>query len=146
MMATRVKRQSGFSLIEVLVTIVVVALGLLGFAGLQAYSLKSNRAALQRSYATMLAYDIADCMRVNRTNALAGAYNLTFTTPATAGTVAGDDMVLWKAALAGNLPNGQGQITNPIGRPNNYFLIEIRWAENIDNARTIPPFQTEISI
>lgn len=140
------RRQRGFSLIEILVTIVVVALGLLGFAGLQAYSLKSNRTALQRSYATMMAYDIADCMRVNRNRALAGDYNLGFAAPATSGSVAGDDMVAWKASISTNLPNGQGRISRPIGKPSNFFLIEIRWDENVDDNITIAPFKLETSL
>ena len=129
-------------MIEVLVTIVIVSLGLLGFAGLQMHSLKSNATALHRSYATMLAYDIADCMRVNRAAAIAGNYNLDFATAATSGTVQGDDMVTWKAALASSLPNGQGKITvNAQGD----VQIEVRWAENINSNRTLT-FITQTSL
>lgn len=64
----------GFTLIEVLITMVVIALGLLGLAGLQATNLKNNQSAYFRSQATQLAYDIADRMRVNNKN-LAADYN-----------------------------------------------------------------------
>jgi type IV pilus assembly protein PilV len=59
------RRQSGFSLIEVLVTMFVIAIGLLGFAGLQAYSLKSNTLATQRSLAAMHSHSIIESIRAN---------------------------------------------------------------------------------
>lgn len=136
------KHQSGFSMIEVLVTIVVVSLGLLGFAGLQAHSLKSSTIALHRSYATMLAYDIVDCMRANRAAAIGSNYNLGFATPAVGGTVAGDDMVAWKTALTNSLPGGQGQVTvNAQGS----VQVDIRWGESINSDRTLT-FTTQTSL
>lgn len=55
----------GFSLIEVLVAIIVLAVGLLGVGGLQVLSLRNNHSAYLRSQATYLAYDIIDSIRVN---------------------------------------------------------------------------------
>lgn len=60
------KIERGFTLIEVLVAMVVLSIGLLGLAGLQATSLKSNQSAYHRSQATQLAYEMADRMRANR--------------------------------------------------------------------------------
>ncbi|MCX7101946.1 MAG: type IV pilus modification protein PilV, partial [Methylobacter sp.] len=59
------KQTAGFTLIEVLIAMLVLAVGLLGLAGLQATSLKSNQSAYNRSQATQLAYDLADRMRAN---------------------------------------------------------------------------------
>ncbi len=59
------RRHLGFSLIEVLITLVVFALGVLTVAGLQTISKKSNFQAVQRTTATMLAYDILERMRAN---------------------------------------------------------------------------------
>jgi type IV pilus assembly protein PilV len=59
------KKQGGFTLIEVLVAVVVLAGGLLGLAGLQARGLSNNQSAYNRSQATQFAYDIADRMRAN---------------------------------------------------------------------------------
>lgn len=73
----RRKTQSGLSLLEVLVSIVVLAIGLLGLAGLQMTALKSGHSAYMRSQATVLAYDLADRMRASRVAALAGAYDST---------------------------------------------------------------------
>lgn len=59
------RRNLGFSLIEVLITLVVFAFGVLTVAGLQTISKKSNFQAVQRTTATMLAYDILERMRAN---------------------------------------------------------------------------------
>ncbi|MDT8385068.1 MAG: type IV pilus modification protein PilV [Gammaproteobacteria bacterium] len=56
---------SGFTLIEVLVTVVVVSIGLLGLAGLQINGLRANLSSEARSKATLLASDIIERMRAN---------------------------------------------------------------------------------
>ncbi len=66
----------GFSLIEVLIALVVLAIGLLGLATLQMTSLQFNSDAYLRSQATVLAYDIADRMRSNMTGVVAGNYTV----------------------------------------------------------------------
>ena len=58
-------KNTGFTLIEVLIAMIILAVGLLGLAGLQATSLRNNQSAYNRSVATQLAYDIADRMRAN---------------------------------------------------------------------------------
>jgi type IV pilus assembly protein PilV len=55
----------GFTLVEVLVAVLVLAVGLLGLAGLQLASMKSNHSAYRRSQATIAAYDLLDRMRAN---------------------------------------------------------------------------------
>jgi len=55
----------GFTLIEVLVTVVVVSIGLLGLAGLQINGLRANVSSEARSKATLLASDIIERMRAN---------------------------------------------------------------------------------
>lgn len=56
---------SGFSLIEVLIALVILALGLLGFALLQTLNLRYTQSANYRTQATNLAYDLLDQMRSN---------------------------------------------------------------------------------
>lgn len=143
------RSQNGFSLIEVLITIVIIALGLLGFAGLQTYALKSNRIAMQRSLATMQAYDIVDSMRANRAAAIASGYNqdyvnATCTTPTASGAVAADDLAAWNAAIACALPAGQGKITVAA---NGTVTIWIKWKESTTAADAyLAPWSTETSI
>ncbi|MCS6948044.1 MAG: type IV pilus modification protein PilV, partial [Steroidobacteraceae bacterium] len=71
----------GFTLIEALIAVLVLSIGLLGIAGLQLASLQTNSVAYQRSQATMLAYDLLDRMRANRTAALNGAYDRNYGDP-----------------------------------------------------------------
>ena len=63
--ATRV-RQRGFSLLEVLVSIVILAIGLLGLAGLQTKANEVEMEAYQRSVALMLVQDMADRISAGR--------------------------------------------------------------------------------
>ena len=58
--------QSGFSLIEVLVSIVVLSFGLLGMVGMQAAALQANREARLQSSAVVLARELAEMVRGNK--------------------------------------------------------------------------------
>jgi len=60
-----VQRQSGTSLIEVLVAVAILAIGLLGIAGLQLVSKQSTFDSTQRTTATMLANFIIERIRAN---------------------------------------------------------------------------------
>jgi|SRR5581483_2616758 type IV pilus assembly protein PilV len=65
---------AGFTLIETLVTLAVLSIGLLGLAMLQVQGMKFTHESYLRTQATMLAYDIIDRMRANKTGADAGNY------------------------------------------------------------------------
>jgi type IV pilus assembly protein PilV len=120
---------AGFTMLEVLISIVVIAFGLLGIAGLQAFAIKNNHSAALRSTATTLASDIIDRMKSNfRANTpdpdhgrATGDYNKP--TLASYGTsvpsclttagctfqeLAQNDLYEWSQRLTASLPNGQG--------------------------------------
>lgn len=59
-------RSKGFTLIEVMIAVLVLGIGLLGFALLQTMSVRFAQSANQRTQATNLAYDLLDQMRSNR--------------------------------------------------------------------------------
>ena len=126
--------QKGFTLLEVLIAVLVLAIGLLGLAGLQATSLRVNQSASMRSQATNLAYDIADRIRANRDAALAGTYDnqsLATTPPACAvitlnGTLAQQDIAFWRNAIACTLPLSTGSIIRDTTNTNTFTII-IQW-------------------
>jgi type IV pilus assembly protein PilV len=114
------KTTAGFTLIEVLIAMLVLAVGLLGLAGLQAASLKNNQSAYNRSQATQLAYDLADRMRAN----VAGKTSYTAILPSSAtpkatcltttgcslADMATNDLYQWNLAVSTSLPNGIGTL------------------------------------
>jgi len=61
-------KQQGISLIEVLVSIIIIAIGILGLAGLQARATNAEFESYQRSQAIILVNDMADRIRMNRAN------------------------------------------------------------------------------
>lgn len=132
--STRAKRASGFTLIEVLVAILVLSVGLLGLAALQATGLRNNHSATLRTIATLQAYDLADRMRANRTG-LAN-YNVAFgVIPAaldceavscTPGQMALFDLSRWNTANDNLLPAGTGEVRNAAG----IFTISLRWTDS----------------
>jgi len=105
-----IKRVKGFTLIEVLVSIVVLAIGLLGLAGLQLVSLKGADSAYYRSQASILADDVMDRMRSNKNAAIAGSYDTAIGESVTGGTIFATDLANWKSMLDGNLPAGDGSV------------------------------------
>lgn len=73
------RQQGGFSLIEVLIAILVLGFGLLGFALLQTMNVRYVQSANYRTQATNLSYELLDQIRMNRVAAAlyAGTYTAT---------------------------------------------------------------------
>lgn len=103
-MSTR-KKIAGFSLIEVLVTIVILLIGLLGLAGLQGRAFTSQMEAYQRSQALILLKDMTSRIEANRENAAAYINNNPLGTgaacPAVGATTVSVDLNEWCNALLG---------------------------------------------
>lgn len=130
-------RQAGFTLLEILVALVILSIGLLGLAGLQATGLRSNHSGYLRSQATILAYEMADRMRANRAVAIAGSYNIEFSDGVPSGTeIQNVDRRDWLNTLAASLPSGDGHIDCD----NGLCTIEIRWVDNRNLATTDPNY------
>lgn len=118
------RRSSGFTLVEVLVTLLVLSIGLLGIAKLLLVSSRANDSAYMRTQATALAYSILDSMRANRQTAVSGGYSVSTgavtdpgvtcsaaASPCSDATIAQFDLWQWKNNLASGLPSGAGTIT-----------------------------------
>ncbi len=74
--------ETGVSLIEVLVSLFIFSIGMLGLAGLQGTALKTADSANMRATAAVLSHEILESMRANRKAALANAYDLQLTAQA----------------------------------------------------------------
>ncbi|NTV85958.1 MAG: type IV pilus modification protein PilV [Burkholderiaceae bacterium] len=143
--------QSGFTLLEVLVAIVVISLGLLGLAGLQAATLRNNQIAYYRSIAIQQTYDMADRIRANQAGAAAGSYNgLTAIIPADPDCVANTctpqqmavaDHSQWNNNNARMLPGGSGTVVSAAGGS---FDITVSWNENTEAGSTAQQFVTRV--
>jgi type IV pilus assembly protein PilV len=134
------KEQKGFTLIEVLIALVLLAGGLLGLAALQAKGLSNNQSAYNRSQATQLSYDIADRMRAN--SSAAAKYLTTFMVPSAANAAANacssttntcspaqlaeKDLDDWSDDLAASLPYGTGSITVA----SDVYTVTVRWDDD----------------
>jgi type IV pilus assembly protein PilV len=131
-------QQSGFTMLEVLVAIVVLAFGLLGLAGLQADGLRNNTSAYMRSQATLMAYDMLDRMRANPQGVISGDYDalleITPTDPSciTSGCsiaqMSQHDAFEWSQTLARELPSGQGRVVG--SGAGSVFTITVMWDDN----------------
>nr|WP_297355420.1 type IV pilus modification protein PilV [uncultured Caldimonas sp.] len=98
-------RQRGATLIETLVAVLVLSIGILGIAGLQARALQNNQSAYERSQAVMLSYFALDAMRANLAAAKSGSYALdkTCEVPDEDDTLVEADHKAWMQALKDNL-------------------------------------------
>ncbi|QSX41646.1 type IV pilus modification protein PilV [Shewanella cyperi] len=76
--------RNGFSLIEVMVSLVILVIGLIGIFNLHTVAKQSNFESFQQTHATYYANDIINRMRLNRTQlaGYAGTYNGSSSAPA----------------------------------------------------------------
>lgn len=134
-----VRRQRGFTLIEILVAAVLLTGGLIGLASLQASGTRLNNSAYLRTQASILAYDIADRMRANRAAVVLNSYDIALTdaTPGAASSVANIDLIQWRGALDYYLPAGNGAIATDAGIDPDAPLratITVEWNDGRDPA------------
>ncbi len=124
-------------MVEMLVALVVLAVGMLGVASLFGISLHSGSSAIARMQAVNLAADIGDRIRANRR--AAGAYNGaaadnhcvgTAAVSCSAAQMAADDLYWWQRQLSRAILGGTatGTVTEVDGTPATY-TIRITWTE-----------------
>ena len=113
-------------MIEVMISIVVLALGMMGMLGMFINSLKITSGALYRNVAAQHAYMLADAMRANSVNLTAyfaptatATANCFASTGCAASAMANTEYKVWETQLAALLPAGQGFVcrdSNPSSR------------------------------
>jgi len=117
---------SGFSMIEVLITIIILSFGLLGLAGLQAKTQMAESESYQRAQALLLLQDMADRIGANRQNVAnyvtggtIGTGDSQSATCTGLGTIAARDICEWSNELKGaaekSASNSIGAMTGAVG-------------------------------
>lgn len=129
------RSQTGFSLVESMVSLVVVSVGMIGIASLYGQGLGAGRTALFRTQAVNLVADMADRIRVNRQGgaAYAGAAADNGCDPGggvdcTPAQMAAHDLFVWSDLVAQQLPNGAGRVQHDPTTPPTY-TISVTWQE-----------------
>jgi type IV pilus assembly protein PilV len=130
-------KSAGFSMIEAMVSLVVISVGMIGIAALYGQGLSAGRTALSRTTAVNLAATMAEDIRVNRLGQ--AGYN----GPAadnkcdpsggggidcTPAQMAAHDLFLWNRDVARELAGGAGTVVYAAGSPPTY-TITVGWNE-----------------
>jgi type IV pilus assembly protein PilV len=140
-------RCAGFTLLETMVSFVILGVGLLGIAALQGNALRYNNQAYLRSQAVIVAYDIFERMRANPVGVAGGHYvygaaesddaltefgerqgtNIDCTLRScTPRQLAVFDMAKWSQSISGLLPSGSGSLGTT---GENEYTVTIYWME-----------------
>ncbi|MBN8486858.1 MAG: type IV pilus modification protein PilV [Burkholderiales bacterium] len=150
-------RQHGASLVEVLVSILVVSLGVVAMGGLLASATRLGKASEIRAVASLMASDIADRMKANAAAARAGQYDLTaaFVVPpdepgavacpdpdnCSAAELAAQDLAQWRLSLVHALPAGTGYVQYDAGAQDAGGAVDV-WIAWLDpKALSVDEFQ-----
>lgn len=145
--------QSGFTLLEVLIAMLVLAVGLFALAALQVFSMRTTGSAYQRSVATWTAQDILERIRSNSgelanyssdfSEYITSQENLTKDCEGvglvcSAADLKTYDMETWKISLANELPGGEGKVTVDQTVPDfPVVVVTVRWKDLDSKGRQI---------
>ena len=138
------QRNRGFTLLEALLGFLILSIGMLGIASLQALSLKAGKTSIYNSVAMMKVDELFESMRANSTAAALTAYAIagagtgtdnscTGTKNCTDAELAQDDIFWWKKNLKAGLPDTATTTVTVVAAvaPSKMATatIEIKWQE-----------------
>jgi type IV pilus assembly protein PilV len=143
-------RQQGMTLLEVLISVVILAVGMLGIASMLLLSSKADNSSYTKQQAIQSVYNIFDRIRTNSQAAINGNYNVSnigtnglptsITTPGTACNVsactasqlATYDTWQWLSRDVSKLPSGSGSITTALSgvAGNTIVTVTVQWDDS----------------
>lgn len=134
-------KQSGFTLVEVLIATFILASALLGYAATQATSLKNAKSSYYRTQATQLAADLIDRIRTNNNEEALTAYKdggedpgvshvdnncLDYQAGCTPAAMAQTDLKQWSDNITAAIPRATGKLEEAGG----LYTITITWGDS----------------
>lgn len=118
----------GTSLIEVMVSVFILSVGLLGIAAMQATSLRNIQSGMQRTQVVVQSYAVIDAMRANVASARANAYNIGWTCAAPTGTsLVNNDIAAWITSMRTTVSD---DACGRIACNANVCTIDVRWDDS----------------
>lgn len=135
------RRQTGFTLLEVLVAVVIISLGMLGVAALLVTVQKAETSSYIQQQAVQTAYDMLDRMRANLSGVQAGYYNGSYSGTSTASTncnasvcssqqLADYDTSQWTSDIDA-LPQGAGTVASAVSSNGNVNVtVTVSWSDS----------------
>lgn len=117
----------GIGLIEVLITVLVLAIGLLGLAGLQLSALQNNQSSLERSQGIVQSYTIIEAIRADVESAKSGRFNIGIDDDATGTNFPANALITWREQLTRNLGE---DATGSVNCSNTVCTVTIRWDDS----------------
>ncbi|MFB9160035.1 type IV pilus modification protein PilV [Chromobacterium violaceum] len=131
----------GFTMLEVLIALLVLAMGVLAAIAVILNAERASGSAYLRQMANQYAYDMVDRMRANSAQVSAGNYDVASgTSPSTlqsdcatsacsAATMATYDKYQWLSDLQNNLPSGTGSVYQPANGGSTERVVQVWWTD-----------------
>ena len=146
--------QAGYSLLEVLITILIASFGLLALAGMLLKGIQHSNSSFARSVAAQQAYDLADRMRANTPGLKNGSYDsiafdaaencvaCTAVALCTPSGLAAYDACSWNKQNRALLPFGQGSVS----KSGKVYLVTVRWDDTHSGGATADLSKFELKV
>ena len=120
-------RQRGFTMVEILIAMLILAIGLLGVAGVQVLALKETTDANIQSQVNFYAQNIVEQMRADLKGVKAGDYNTITSSGCSSCSTAFEKSVVnsWLQEVNTNIPGGKGAVSVASG----VATVTITWSQ-----------------
>ena len=137
----------GVSLLEVMISVLILAIGLLGIAAMQALALRGGQSSLESTQAVMQTTSIVEAMRANRVNAANYVIGMTCAASGS-GSLAQNDLSAWLASLKTTL--GKDGDASTCGRiealGNSRYRVTVQWDDTRAGGAAQRQIATEVRI